>query len=246
MKAVGAVLLALGAVLVAGAPVPVGEEGQAPALNTLQPLDEQRLASADTTAAPGKPSREAEFSTTESGRLLAVLAGIINEMRNDACGPLGPITIDDQQSIEVNKRVDGDDSVTHEFTAVFSMNETIHERAADGTIRKTYVKRNGLTVDAAISEMVDEEHEGKGDGFMTVRPRAEALAPAVYPLAVPSLAFHTGRCGSHRLALLTPPPPSRFSGHLPVSRDPRAPVRAQAARQGGCSARGQGQIAREG
>ena len=168
MKAVAAVLLALGSVLVAGAPVPAGEEGQAPALNTLQPLDEQRLASADTTAAPGKPSREAEFSTTESGRLLAVLAGIINEMRNDACGPLGPITIDDQQSIEVNKRVDGADSVTHEFTAVFSMNETIHEKAADGTIRKTHVKRNGLTVDAAISEMVDEEHEGKGDGFMTV------------------------------------------------------------------------------
>ena len=194
MKAVGAVLLALGAVLVAGAPVPVGEEGQAPALNTLQPLDEQRLASAGT-AAPGEPLGEAEVSTTESGRLLGVLAGVINEMRNDACGPLDPILIDDQQSIEVNKRVDGADSVTHEFTAVFSMTETIHEKAADGTIRKTHVKRNGLTVDAAISEMVDEEHEGKGDGFMTVGRAPKPLRLLCTHLQCP-LAFRTGHCGS--------------------------------------------------
>merc|ERR1719506_681891 len=58
------------------------------------------------------------------------------------------------------------------------MEELVAEKGANGTERTTVVMRGGLRVDASISEEVDAEHKGKGDGFMTVASLSpETLLP---------------------------------------------------------------------
>lgn len=150
----------------------LGKKTAAAGGRALEPASEPAelvLAAAASAAASGggEPANE-NAASLETRTLLVVLMDQINELRKAPCGPLGAILIDSEQSIAVTKRIDDATSVTHEFTAIFSMDEVIEEKSADGKVVTSHVRRNGLKVEAEISEVVDDQHTGDGNGFMKV------------------------------------------------------------------------------